>query len=65
MLPKQLESVSTVEPPEIALMSNDVRVHCRYDNELQQALQRAGGTSGSGKARKQVVVLGAGMDTRA
>ncbi len=41
------------------------RVHCRYDTELQQALQRADGASGSGKARKQVVVLGAGMDTRA
>ena len=47
------------------MMLDDVRTHCRCDNELQQALQRTDGTSGSGKAREQVVVLGAGMDTRA
>ena len=47
------------------MMLDDVRTHCRCDNELQQALQRTDRTSGSGKARKQVVVLGAGMDTRA
>jgi Leucine carboxyl methyltransferase len=38
----------------------------RFDTELEAALRRAGdgGDAGSGKRRKQVVVLGAGMDTR-
>jgi Leucine carboxyl methyltransferase len=49
----------------VEMRKGKVRMYCRYDNELQQALQRADGAVGSGKARKQVVVLGAGMDTRA
>ena len=38
----------------------------RFDAELESALRRAdgGGDAGSGKRRRQVVVLGAGMDTR-
>ena len=36
----------------------------RFDQQLEAALQRAAGAAGSGK-RPQVVLLGAGMDTRA
>jgi Leucine carboxyl methyltransferase len=39
-------------------------VQCRYDNELERALQRAGAAAGSVTQREQVVVLGAGMDMR-
>ena len=41
-----------------------MHMHCRIDNELQQGLKRADVAAGCGMARKQVVVLGSGMDTR-
>ena len=41
-----------------------LHIHRRFDNELQQGLKRADVAAGCGKARKQVVVLGSGMDTR-